>query len=164
MPLPPSRIHVTVDIVIVTRERVRRVLLVQRKHPPFKGRWAIPGGFVEPDEPLEAAALRELHEETGLSRVRIQQLRAFGDPGRDPRGRTVTIAYLARIASARNTHAGDDAADARWWPLGTLPPLLAFDHGKILADARAAIRRADAPRRSRRQASASRSRAPRPRR
>ena len=161
--LPASRIHVTVDVVIVTRERAPRVLLVQRKHPPFKGKWAIPGGFVETDEDLDIAALRELREETGVTRVRIEQLRAFGAPGRDPRGRTVTIAYLASLASPRSARAGDDAADARWWPLAALPAL-AFDHAEILRAARAAIRRAGAPRRSRRPASASRSPAPRPRR
>ena len=160
---PPSRIHVTVDVVIVTRERSPQVLLVRRKHPPFKGKWAIPGGFVEPDEDLEVAALRELREETGVTSVRIEQLRAFGAPGRDPRGRTVTIAYLASLASPRSARAGDDAADARWWPLSALPPL-AFDHAEILRAALAATRRAAAPRRSRPPASASRSRSPRPRR
>lgn len=127
----PSRIHVTVDVVIFTSDRVPRVLLVRRKNDPFRGRWAIPGGFVEPDESLEAAAKRELHEETGLSRVAVRQLHTFGDPGRDPRGRTVTIAYLAMTRSARTVRGSSDAADARWWPTDALPPL-AFDHSQIL--------------------------------
>ncbi|HEY6957605.1 MAG TPA: NUDIX hydrolase [Candidatus Limnocylindria bacterium] len=162
MALPPSRIHVTVDVVIVTRGRSPRVLLVKRKHRPFQGKWAIPGGFVEPDEDLDVAARRELREETGVTSVGIQQLRAFGAPGRDPRGRTVTIAFLASVPSTRAARGGDDASEARWWPLATLPPL-AFDHAEILRVARAAIRRARAPRPSRPRASASRSRSPRPR-
>lgn len=133
---------VTVDVVIFTfRSRELWVLLVRRKHPPFEGMWAIPGGFVEIDEPLESAALRELEEETGVRDVRLEQLHTFGDPGRDPRGRTITVAYLALLPAHRTAvRAGDDAADARWWPLRSLPPL-AFDHDRILDCALRKLRR-----------------------
>ncbi len=133
---------VTVDVVILTfRDRDLQVLLIRRKHPPFEGMWAIPGGFVDIDEPLERAALRELEEETGVRDVRLEQLYTFGDPGRDPRGRTITVAYLALLPAHRTTvQAGDDAADARWWPLRSLPPL-AFDHDRILDCALRKLRR-----------------------
>jgi 8-oxo-dGTP diphosphatase len=127
---------VTVDVIIVTRERSPRVLLIRRKHDPFAGMWAIPGGFVDMDESLEDAARRELTEETGVAVGRLEQLHAFGDPGRDPRGRTISVAYLARVrASQVRPRADDDAAEAAWHPLDHLPPL-AFDHHKILAYAR----------------------------
>src|SRR5262245_44590970 len=125
--------RVTVDIVIFTiREGELQVLLVKRGVPPFEGRWAIPGGFAEENESLENAALRELREETGLSEVYLEQLYTFGDPGRDPRGRVVTIAYYALVSADRAPPAaGTDAAEARWWPAGAAPAL-AFDHRKIL--------------------------------
>src|SRR5262249_33330871 len=98
--LPPDRIHVTVDIVIFTiRPDGLNVLLVRRGIPPFEGQWAIPGGFVHEGESLEAAALRELEEETGVRDVYLEQLFTFGDPCRDPRGRVITVAYYALIAS-----------------------------------------------------------------
>jgi 8-oxo-dGTP diphosphatase len=125
---------VTTDIVIFTlREGDLQVLLIRRKNPPFQGVWAIPGGFVGMDESLEEAALRELEEETGVRDVYVEQLYTFGDPGRDPRGRTVTVAYFALVpAPTLRPHAGDDAAEARWWPMYDLPPL-AFDHADILS-------------------------------
>src|SRR5229473_2080865 len=88
---------VTVDVIIVTRERKPRVLLIRRKHEPFTGMWAIPGGFVDMDEALEAAARRELREETGVAVQRLEQLGTFGDPGRDPRCRTISVVYLAQV-------------------------------------------------------------------
>src|SRR5204863_1444911 len=88
---------VTVDLVVVTREQQPRVLLIRRKHEPFAGMWAIPGGFVDMEETLEAAARRELFEETGVRTSRLQQLHTFGDPGRDPRGRTISVVYLALV-------------------------------------------------------------------
>ena len=126
-------IRVTVDVVIFTiREKRLQVLLVKRGIPPFRGRWAIPGGFVRPEEALEGAALRELQEETGVSDVYLEQLYSFGDPERDPRGRVVTIAYFALVSSDRRLlRAGTDAAEAAWFPVDALPPL-AFDHGRIL--------------------------------
>lgn len=133
---------VTVDVVIFTlQDGDLQVLLIRRKRPPFEGRWAIPGGFVDIDEPLESAAMRELEEETGVRDVRIEQLAAFGDPGRDPRGRTITVVYLALLPPHRTAvRAGDDAADARWWPIRNLPPL-AFDHDQILQQALQRLRR-----------------------
>jgi len=123
---------ISVDVVIFTlREDDLQVLLVQRKHPPFAGRWAIPGGFVKADESLEAAARRELKEETGVQDVYLEQLYTFGDPKRDPRGRVVTVAYLALVPTPLAARAGDDASDVRWWSVYKLPTL-AFDHAKIL--------------------------------
>jgi len=125
--------QVTVDLVIFTiREHRLEVLLIERALPPFEGRWALPGGFIRDGESLEQAALRELEEETGVRDVYLEQLYTFGDPGRDPRGRVVTVAYYALI-SADNAHlvASTDARAARWWPLAK-HPRLAFDHDRIL--------------------------------
>jgi 8-oxo-dGTP diphosphatase len=126
-------IRVTVDVVIFTiRGGALHVLLVRRAAPPYAGRYAIPGGFVHEDESLEAAARRELAEETGVGDVYLEQLYSFGDPGRDPRGRVVTVAYFALIAADHaRLQAGTDAAEARWFPLADLPPL-GFDHARIL--------------------------------
>lgn len=123
----------TVDIVIFTlREGSLQVLLVKRGVPPFEGQYAIPGGFTRGDEALEEAALRELHEETGVRNVFLEQLYTFGDPKRDPRGRVITVAYYALIASDKlSLVAGADAAEAQWFPASSVPPL-AFDHKSIL--------------------------------
>jgi len=127
------RPSVTVDMVIVTREKRPRVLLIRRKHPPFVGKWAIPGGFVEMEETLEAAAQRELFEETTLRALKLEQLHTFGDPGRDPRGRVISVAYLAQVDPRKlKPRAADDAAEVGWHDL-MHPPPLAFDHAKILA-------------------------------
>ena len=124
--------QVTVDVVIFTiQQRVLKVLLVKRKIAPFKGQFAIPGGFVLENEDLDQAALRELKEETGVSDVYLEQLYSFGKPDRDPRGRVVTIAYFALISADRKLKAGSDAAEAAWFPMDDLPPL-AFDHATIL--------------------------------
>ena len=107
------------------------LLLVQRARPPFAGHWSLPGGFVEIDEDLEAAARRELREETGLEAGRLRQLQTFGRPGRDPRERVITVVFIGRAADpAAVARGGDDAAAARWFALDALPPL-AFDHGEI---------------------------------
>ncbi|HZN62942.1 MAG TPA: NUDIX hydrolase, partial [Planctomycetota bacterium] len=126
-------VRVTVDTVIFTiRDRTLQALLVKRAGPPFQGKWAIPGGFVLEGESLDQAALRELKEETGVSDVYLEQLYSFGDPGRDPRGRVITIAYFALIGSDHTSvEAGTDAAEAKWFPMNALPPL-AFDHETIL--------------------------------
>jgi 8-oxo-dGTP diphosphatase len=128
-----ERPSVTVDVVILTVRSGRlEVLLVKRKHWPFEGMWAIPGGFVTPDESLEDAAKRELAEETGVHDVYLEQLYTFGDPGRDPRTRVITVVYYALMRTERlRIQAADDAADAGWYSLFDLPPL-AFDHRKIL--------------------------------
>ena len=129
---PYPRPSLTVDIVLVTVEPHPRVLLIQRKAEPFAGRWALPGGFVDQDERLIDAARRELKEETGLDQSDLEQLHTFGDPGRDPRGWTVSVAYLARVRPDElKPIAGDDAADVGWFPLHSPPPL-AFDHAEIL--------------------------------
>jgi 8-oxo-dGTP diphosphatase len=127
---------VTVDIVVVTRGARPKVLLIRRKHAPFAGCWAIPGGYVEIDEALEDAARRELREETGLKVDGLEQLYTFGDPGRDPRERTISVAFLTQVAATdAKPHAGDDAAEVGWFSLQK-PPALAFDHREILAHAR----------------------------
>jgi 8-oxo-dGTP diphosphatase len=131
----------TVDVVSVTRESRPRVLLIKRKSEPFAGQWALPGGFVNEDEKLADAACRELAEETGLKLDELEQLHTAGDPGRDPRGWTVSVVFLARVDRRKPmAKAGDDASEARWFPLDALPPL-AFDHATILERAR--IRLAD---------------------
>lgn len=155
----------TADVVAFTmRADDLAVLLIRRKDEPFKGCWALPGGFVNENESLERAAARELHEETGLvvSPSKLEMLGAFGDPGRDPRGHTVTVAYVTFRSTETKINAGDDAVEAVWQPLRALdlgevsearsmppppplgakkksrrsPPLkLAFDHAKILTRA-----------------------------
>ena len=123
---------VTVDVVIITlRGEELQVLLIKRDLAPHKGKWAVPGGFVHIDESLESAARRELHEETGVADVYLEQLYTFGDPGRDPRGRVISVAYIALVPAPLAVEAGSDAREARWWPLNKLPAL-AFDHDKIL--------------------------------
>jgi 8-oxo-dGTP diphosphatase len=122
----------TVDLAIVTRSAPLRILLIRRKHDPFAGTWALPGGFVDEGETLEEAARRELREETGLDVDDLQQVQTFGDPGRDPRGWTVAVAFLARVDSKAITpQAADDAAEVGWHPFSKLPPL-AFDHARIV--------------------------------
>jgi 8-oxo-dGTP diphosphatase len=127
---------VTADIVLITLEKRPRVLLIKRKSDPFAGSWALPGGYVEEQEPLRDAARRELKEETGLDGIELEQLHTFGDPGRDPRGWTVSVVYLALVsAELLKPIAGDDAAAVDWFPLD-VPPPLAFDHADILARVR----------------------------
>lgn len=127
---------VTVDVVLVSREDEPRVLLIRRKKDPYAGRWAIPGGFLEMEEPLEAGARRELREETGLEVGPLEQLHTFGAPDRDPRGRTISVVYLGRADPAHTApRAGDDAAEVAWHSLRQPPPL-AFDHDRVLACAR----------------------------
>ena len=136
------RVAVTVDAVVLTlRERRLEVLLVERGAEPWKGSWALPGGFIRPDETLEEAAARELREETGVgASAHLEQIGAYGDPGRDPRMRVVTVAYLAVLPGVGAPAAGTDAARAEFVPvdelLGARPSReLAFDHELILADA-----------------------------
>ena len=125
---------VTADCIVITREAEPKVLLIQRGSEPFKGRWAFPGGFMNMDETTEQCAIRELEEETGLQVNNVIQIEAYSKVDRDPRGRTVTIAYLAILDRPLTVIGQDDAAKAEWWPLSNLPEL-AFDHDKIMQDA-----------------------------
>lgn len=125
----------TVDIALFHRSGNRiEVLLIKRAREPFKGLWAFPGGFVDKDESLDDAAARELLEETGLSRIHLEQIGAFGDPGRDPRGHTVSVVFAAVLDHRIRAGAADDASDAAWHS-ALRPPELAFDHRKILSRA-----------------------------
>ena len=128
------RPSVTVDCVIFGLDSSHdlKVLLIERKKEPFRGKWALPGGFVEMDEPLEEAALRELEEETGIREVFIEQLYTFGQPGRDPRGRVISVAYYALVNLEQHpVEAATDARSVEWFTLDDIPPL-AFDHRQIL--------------------------------
>src|SRR3954465_14278608 len=135
------KVSVTVDLVILTiREQMLSVLLVRRGIPPYRGRFALPGGFLEDGEDLDQAAHRELAEETGLdaARLHIHQLHSYGAPGRDPRGRVVSVCYDALMPDLPLPVAGGDARAAHWIPVSALAGTarkLAFDHHRLLADA-----------------------------
>ena len=129
---------VTADCVVITKEKEPKVLLIQRGNEPFKGCWAFPGGFMNMDETTEQCAVRELEEETGLKVSNIQQIGAYSRVDRDPRGRTVTVAYLAIIDKPEAVKGLDDAAKAQWFPISNLPKL-AFDHEEIMKDAKRLI-------------------------
>ena len=121
---------VTTDCVIFGYDgKELKVLLIERGIEPFKGCWAFPGGFLNMDEDALAGARRELKEETGLENAFIEQFHTFSEPGRDPRGRVITIAHYA-LVKIQEVEGGDDAAQARWFPIGEVPPL-AFDHDRI---------------------------------
>ena len=125
---------VTVDaVVFAVSPGKTEVLLVRRKNEPYKGLWAVPGGFVEMDEELEDAVARELAEETGMTGVRLEQLRTFGKCGRDPRGRQISIAFTGTITEGQDrVRAGDDAVEAEWFDIAKLPECLAFDHEEMI--------------------------------
>ena len=131
--MPKQNIAVTTDCVVfyTTPEQKVKILLVQRRNDPFKDSWALPGGFLEEEEPLEEGAKRELQEETGLQVFEVHQLSAFGTPGRDPRGRTISIVFWAEVYSEEKVKGSDDAKDAKWFDLEKLPAL-AFDHKQII--------------------------------
>jgi 8-oxo-dGTP diphosphatase len=154
-PADYAPVAVTVDVVVLTvRDAALHVLLVRRGEHPFRGCWALPGGFLQPGESLDEAAARELADETGLGsggpRVHLEQLGSYGDPGRDPRMRVVTTAYVAFAPDLPEARAGSDAAAAAWVPVGglglpapggrsvaqagTASRRLAFDHARILLD------------------------------
>ncbi|SEN05625.1 8-oxo-dGTP diphosphatase [Prevotella sp. ne3005] len=135
---------VTADCIVITREAEPKVLLIQRGDEPFKGGWAFPGGFMNMDETTELCAIRELEEETGLRVSDVHQIGAYSKVDRDPRGRTITVAYLAIIDEPIAVTGQDDAAKAEWWPLSDFldkpsgiaeRPHLAFDHYDIMQDA-----------------------------
>jgi 8-oxo-dGTP diphosphatase len=125
----------TVDMIILRENpalvKTVEVLLIKRRDEPFKDCWALPGGYVEENESLEAAAARELLEETGLSDVKLKQFGAFGDPNRDPRGWTITVAFAGWLEGNQQAKAGDDAKELAWFGLDRFPRM-AFDHEKII--------------------------------
>lgn len=129
-----SKIFVTVDIVVFREKNAQKeILLIQRKNEPFKNQWALPGGFVDNDEDLETAAKRELLEETCVVASNLQQVKAYGNPYRDPRGYMVSVAYFTTVDSDTNAVAADDAKALQWFAVENLPDL-AFDHQTIIED------------------------------
>ena len=135
---------VTADCVVITKEVEPKVLLIERGGEPFKGCWALPGGFMNMDETTEQCAFRELEEETGLKVSEVHQIGAYSKVNRDPRGRTITVAYLAVVDAPIAVIGQDDAAKAQWFPLSAFldkpsgkaeRPELAFDHDEIMHDA-----------------------------
>jgi 8-oxo-dGTP diphosphatase len=124
---------VTVDAAVFSFSRGKaRLLLIERKRAPYKGQWAVPGGFIEMDEELEDAVARELEEETGLAGIPLEQLRTFGTVGRDPRGRQITVVFMGIVPQGKTAvRGGDDAAEARWFSIDRLPANLAFDHDRV---------------------------------
>ena len=138
------RPSVTADCIVITKEAEPKVLLIERGDEPFKGCWAFPGGFMNMDETTEQCAIRELEEETGLKVSEVHQIGAYSKVDRDPRGRTVTVAYLAIVDEPITVNGQDDAAKAQWFPLTAFldkpsgkaeRPELAFDHDEIMRDA-----------------------------
>jgi len=126
---------VTVDALVFAFSKGKaEVLLINRGNEPFKGKWALPGGFIEIDEELEDAVVRELAEETGLTGIKLELMHTFGKCGRDPRGRQITIVFMGIVAKGQNKiKAGDDAAKARWFDIKKLPKDMAFDHDEVIA-------------------------------
>jgi len=126
---------VTVDMIIIRLiKNADHILLIERKNEPFKDQWALPGGFIDIDEEIEAAAFRELEEETAITDIKLNQFRTYGKPGRDPRGRTISVIYTGVLENLnQEIKAGDDAKNLNWFPLKNLPPL-AFDHTVIIND------------------------------
>lgn len=122
---------VTVDAILISPEK--KVLLIERGREPFKNKWALPGGFIEMDEELETACRRELEEETGISFANLKQFKAYGGVHRDPRHRTISVVFYAFSDQEIAASAGDDATQARWFPISQLPEL-AFDHQLILEE------------------------------
>jgi 8-oxo-dGTP diphosphatase len=132
-----QRPAVAVDAVILRHNASAQrmeLLLIQRAKAPFEGRWALPGGHVDPNESLVVAAARELAEETGVTGAALSQVGTFGDPGRDPRGWYISVAYMAIVPEGTEAVAADDARAAKWFALDALPEL-AFDHAQIIAQA-----------------------------
>jgi 8-oxo-dGTP diphosphatase len=126
---PPVKHLVTVDAIIIDGTRIA---LIQRKNPPFEGMWALPGGFVDENEEVESACLREAKEETGLNIYVRKLIGIYSRPNRDPRGHIISIAYYCERKCGA-LEAGDDAKNAKWFNLDNLPPL-AFDHKTIIED------------------------------
>jgi len=134
-----ARPALTVDVALIARGPVSTILLVQRRHDPFAGRWALPGGFVDEGEQVHGAAVRELAEETGVAAPELSLLGVYDTPGRDPRGWTVSVAFLGLLERSVPAQAADDASEAEWFALDELPEL-AFDHALLVGDAVARAR------------------------
>jgi len=127
-----QNIAITVDAIVFRGSKEKsEILFIKRKHDPFKGKWALPGGFVDEGENLPDAAARELLEETGVKPASLIQLAAFGKPGRDPRGHTISIAYIAFADDNAEALGADDAEEAKWFSVKMLPEM-AFDHAEIV--------------------------------
>lgn len=127
-----QNIAITVDAIVFRGSKEKsEILFIKRKNDPFKGKWALPGGFVDEGENLPDAAARELLEETGVKPASFIQLAAFGKPGRDPRGHTISIAYIAFVEENTEALGSDDADEAKWFSVKKLPEM-AFDHAEIV--------------------------------
>ena len=127
-----SKIFLTVDVVLLKKNHDNYyILLIQRKNNPFQNFWALPGGFVDENEDLESAAKRELQEETSIKIEKLEQLKAFGKPFRDPRNHVVSVAFLGFVNEDANAIAADDAKEVAWFSIDNLPKL-AFDHDEII--------------------------------
>lgn len=129
-----TKTEITTDIVIIKVEKnQKKILLIQRKNDPYKGKWALPGGFVETNETVISGAQRELKEETGLEVLKndLKFIGYFDSPNRDPRGRIISFAFVAEVPSETKCQAGDDAKEAHWFSIGHFPEL-AFDHQEII--------------------------------
>lgn len=123
-----------VDIIILRKEGDKtNILLIKRGNDPFIDHWALPGGFIEMEEDLIDSAYRELEEETQITKVDLIQLKTYGKPGRDPRGRTISVVFGAYLEEEQEAQAGDDASKAEWFPIKELPEL-AFDHDLIVME------------------------------
>ena len=129
-----SKIFVTVDVVLFRKKNDgSEILLIQRLNEPFKDYWALPGGFVDQGEDLETAAKRELFEETDIKLFQVKQIKAYGNPTRDPRRHIVSVAFIGEIDNLAEAKAKDDAKCVKWFPIDELP-VLAFDHAEIIRD------------------------------
>lgn len=132
---------VTTDCILFKQTKQTEILLIKRKQDPYIGKWALPGGFVEIDEDLEEGARRELIEETGIDHIELKQFKTYGEPGRDPRGRTISVVYFGYVKENENEiKAGDDAAEVSWFDLMNLPDL-AFDHAEIIEEFKKTIQK-----------------------
>lgn len=128
------KIFVTVDVVLFRKMNSSyEILLIQRLNDPFKDYWALPGGFVDENEELETAAKRELFEETDIQLFQVKQIKAYGNPNRDPRHHTISVAFMGEIDSLAEAKAKDDAKSVKWFSIDELPAL-AFDHAEIIRD------------------------------
>lgn len=127
------RPSVTVDAAVFRKKNDNEIelLLIQRDRPPFEGGWALPGGFIDMDETVELAVVRELHEETNLKNIDLEQLHTFSAVDRDPRGRTISVVFWGVLTDVQEAKAGDDARNVGWYNINQLP-ILAFDHGEVI--------------------------------